>query len=105
MNDLLSIQAVHDLLSFSRSLRITDSRASIRILSNPHRIRAARLQDRLHISVVVFCLVQRDLIIILNVGCHGRHRVTRVGALSRLCELRAVGGVADGTHGGLSLPG
>ena len=96
MNNLLSIQAVHDFLSFSRSLRITDSRAGVRILSNPHRTRTARLQDRLHISVVVFCLVQRDQIIILDIGYHGRHRVARVGALSRLYELRAVGGVSDG---------
>ena len=86
--DHLSIQAVHRLLRFSCRTRITNSRTRIRILMNPHSIRTTRLQNSLHISVWTFGLVQWDLIVILNVGGHGGgHRVARVVALGRLCEI------------------
>lgn len=106
MYNLLSIQAVHDFPRLGRSRRITDRRTRIRIFSNPYSIRTAGLQNSLHISVVVFCLVQRDLIIIVDIGGHGRDRIARVVAFSRLCELRAVGIARYGRcHGDLRLPG
>lgn len=103
----LSIQAVHDFLRLSRRSRITDSRTRIRILINPYPIRTARLQNSLHISVWAFCLVQRDLIIIFDIGGHGGgHGIARVVALGWLCELCAVGIARNGRcHGDFVFSG
>lgn len=91
MHNARSIQAVHDPLRLRRRRRATDRSTRIWVLINPHAIRTTGLQNSLHITIWVLLLVQRYLVVIVDIRRQGRHRVARVVAVYGLGETRSIG--------------